>query len=51
MIEDAEEDESELDELDRWEQEMIKFGGVRAKKVDDSESSELNRNYRPALSK
>jgi hypothetical protein len=51
MIEDAEEDDSELDELDRWEQEMIKFGGVRAKKVDDSESSEINRNYRPAPSK
>jgi Nineteen complex-related protein 2 len=51
MIEDAEEDDSELDELDRWEQEMIKFGGVRTKKVDDSESSEMNRNYRPAPSK
>ncbi|KAG2172997.1 hypothetical protein INT44_006970 [Umbelopsis vinacea] len=48
MIEDAEEDDSELDELDRWEQEMIKFGGVRTKKIDESESSEINRNYRPA---
>ncbi|KAJ2957562.1 hypothetical protein NQZ79_g6762 [Umbelopsis isabellina] len=48
MIEEAEEDDSELDEIDRWEQEMIKYGGVRAKKTDESESSEINRNYRPA---
>ncbi|GAB5593190.1 hypothetical protein Unana1_08090 [Umbelopsis nana] len=48
LIEDAEEDDDELDEIDRWEQEMIKYGGVRSKKVDESESSEMNRNYRPA---
>jgi hypothetical protein len=50
LIEDAEEDDDELDEIDRWEQEMIKYGGVRSKKVDESESSEMNRNYRPAPS-
>lgn len=51
LIEDAEEDDDELDEIDRWEQEMIKYGGVRSKKVDETESSEMNRNYRPAPSK
>ncbi|CAO3668052.1 unnamed protein product [Umbelopsis vinacea] len=48
LIEDAEEDDDELDEIDRWEQEMIKYGGVRSKKIDETESSEMNRNYRPA---
>lgn len=52
MIEDAQELESDADEdedLDRWEQDLIRHGGVRQKRADDHDRTKPPADYYPAI--
>lgn len=47
MIEEAEDDDNQSEDMERWEEEMMKYGGAKAQ-TKDNDPYAAPPNYRPA---